>query len=53
MIVASLFPVVSLSPPPKPIGPQARALIHDDGLDLGAAQIDADAHRYGSTHTAA
>jgi hypothetical protein len=27
---------------------EARVLVHDDGLDLGAAQIDADARRYGS-----
>jgi len=26
---------------------EARVLVHDDGLDLGAAQIDADAHRHG------
>jgi hypothetical protein len=26
---------------------EARVLVHDGGLDLGAAQIDADAHRDG------
>jgi hypothetical protein len=26
---------------------EARVLAHDDGFDLGAAQINADAHRYG------
>ena len=47
-------PVVALGRRHALARDEAGTLVHDDAFDLGAAQIDADAHRYGrSTHTAA